>query len=99
MEEVVLMDDGKDKITLGEVKEPRVILSLTRDQAQELSKYLNLSLSAAKVCDYHADYDLMGKISKRIDRTILKQKFLEKCKEDGIELSKENIKQFMEGIK
>jgi predicted HicB family RNase H-like nuclease len=56
-------------------------------------------LSAAKVCDYHADYDLMGKISKRIDRTILKQKFLEKCKEDGIELSKENIKQFMEGIK
>ena len=78
----------------------RVVLSLTTEQASELSKYLNLSLSAAKACDYHADYDLMGEISKRIDRTILKQAFIERCIADGIgKPTKEAKKKFMEGLK
>ena len=74
----------------------RVVLNLTTEQAKELSHFCQLDGVSKGTTFEH--YKLAQTISKRIDRTILKQAFIERCKADGLN-PKEHIKKFMGGIK
>ena len=76
----------------------RVVLSLTTGQAKMLSAaMLLIAVQYEEDCQ---EKELAQKISKRIDRTILKQAFIERCIADGIgKPTKEAKKKFMEGLK
>ena len=60
----------------------RVVLSLKQEHAEELDKYLMT----------HGGTPMMMKIHLRLERTLTKQKLLEKFQEQGIKPTKENLK-------
>lgn len=91
-----LIDDGENKVYLEatEVKNQRVVLNLTEEQAQRVAKIL------VKGQQSWEDREFCEKIARRMERTILKQAFIQRCIEDGIgKPNKEAMKKFMEGIK
>jgi len=100
MKETVLIDDGKDKVTLNSevIKEQRVVLNLTTDQAKELKHFCDLDgVSKGSTFEH---YGLALEVSTRLNKTILKQAFIARCQADGIgKPTKEAMKNFMEGLK
>jgi hypothetical protein len=89
-----LIDDGKDLVTMEEIIEKRVVLNLTKDQAQRLITILKRESE-----EEGEDADFAKSILIRLDKTILRQAFIERCERDGFKATKEQIKKFMRDLK
>jgi hypothetical protein len=73
-------------------KTNRVVLNLNQKDADELINFLESrdGLYSTKT---------LNRISKRLEWTINKQKFLDRCKYEGFTPTKEQIKTFKESLK
>lgn len=92
-------DAGKEQeqVEFKTINQNRVVLNLTTEQAQVLSK---ACMDARLNTVFVENQELLKKISGRIDRTILKQAFIQRCINDGIgKPNKEQMKNFREQTK
>jgi hypothetical protein len=79
-----------------EGKTSRVVLNLTTEQAQVLSKAcMDARLNTVLI----ENQKIMQNISSRIDKTILKQAFIARCIADGFKPTKEQMKSFWGSLK
>jgi hypothetical protein len=78
-------------------KDQRIVLNLNLIQAQVLSKAcMDARLNTVLI----ENQKIMLDISKRIDKTILKQAYITRCMTDGLgKPTKEQMKSFWESLK
>jgi hypothetical protein len=102
-------DAGRDQSDLELIEETekkaarilnkdRVVLNLTTEQAEKLKNFLYLD-GVAKGSKFE-HYELANKLVKRLDKTILKQAYIARCKADGLpKPTKAQMQGFLEELK
>lgn len=90
------MDQKKQTNDAG--KDQRIVLNLNKAQADALNALFSQTMGNSTISQQGRDISKI--LQKRIDRTILKQAFIQRCKADGLgKPSKAQMQGFLEDVK